>query len=142
MSTKLIGILFIGVLTSCSSGSEIKTPNRSSSALEADVHIVKQQSLEESIRINGTILANEHVDLKSEVAGRLIRIAFTEGSVVQKGQLLFQIDDREFQAQAQRLAVQLDLAKKENERNKKLFEAEAISEADFDAGLNKEATLQ
>jgi len=46
----------------------------------------------------GQTAAVNTVEIRSQVQGFLERIAFVEGSTVQKGQLLFEIDPREYQA--------------------------------------------
>jgi len=46
----------------------------------------------------GTLDGFVNADIKAEVSGYLIRQAYTEGSFVKAGQLLFQIDPRPFQA--------------------------------------------
>ncbi|MGE5141312.1 MAG: efflux RND transporter periplasmic adaptor subunit [Rudaea sp.] len=46
----------------------------------------------------GTLDGLVNADIKPEVSGYLIRQAYTEGTFVMKGQLLFQIDPRPFQA--------------------------------------------
>jgi multidrug efflux system membrane fusion protein len=45
----------------------------------------------------GTVESIQTVEVKSRVAGQLVAIAFEPGSVVEEGQLLFQIDPRPFE---------------------------------------------
>ncbi|MBY0505958.1 MAG: efflux RND transporter periplasmic adaptor subunit [Bryobacteraceae bacterium] len=49
------------------------------------------------VSVVGTTEASETVQVKPQVAGQIVRVAFTEGQVVAKGALLFQIDDRPYQ---------------------------------------------
>src|SRR5262245_57280426 len=49
------------------------------------------------VKAFGTVEAFASVDVKSQVAGPLISVKFTEGSTVNKGDLLFEIDPRPFQ---------------------------------------------
>lgn len=60
--------------------------------------------------------AVESVDIRARVSGYLEKISFKEGSLVQKGDLLFNIDPRPFQAELRRLEAELALAKA-NEEN-------------------------
>jgi membrane fusion protein (multidrug efflux system) len=46
----------------------------------------------------GTLEGLVNADFKSQVPGYLVRQAYTEGSFVSKGQLLFEIDPRPFPA--------------------------------------------
>jgi membrane fusion protein, multidrug efflux system len=56
----------------------------------------------------GQTAAVNSVEIRSQVEGFLERIAFVEGSTVRKGQLLFQIDPREYQAAVLRAQAALD----------------------------------
>jgi len=56
-----------------------------------------QESVPTELRVVGTVEASSIVQVKSQVAGELVKVAFTEGQNVSKGDLLFQIDPRPFQ---------------------------------------------
>jgi multidrug efflux system membrane fusion protein len=56
-----------------------------------------QESVPTDLRVVGTVEASSIVQVKSQVAGELVKVAFTEGQNVSKGDLLFQIDPRPFQ---------------------------------------------
>ncbi|MGA2588719.1 MAG: efflux RND transporter periplasmic adaptor subunit [Bryobacteraceae bacterium] len=55
----------------------------------------------------GTLDGLVNADIKAEVSGYLVQQAYTEGSFVKKGQLLFQIDPRPFQAALDQTSAQL-----------------------------------
>jgi RND family efflux transporter MFP subunit len=55
----------------------------------------------------GTLDGLVNADIKAEVSGYLVQQAYTEGSFVKKGQLLFQIDARPFQAALDQASAQL-----------------------------------
>ncbi len=102
-----------------------------------NAHILKPEVLGNNIITSGTVLANEEVDLKSEVAGKITQIAFKEGSRVKKGDLLVKINDAELQAQLRREQFKLELLKDKEYRQKKLLEREAISQEEYDDALNQ-----
>ena len=54
--------------------------------------------LTDEIRISGSLLPDEEVDLSFETSGKIVEINFDEGSTVQKGQLLAKVNDRQLQA--------------------------------------------
>ena len=56
-----------------------------------------EESVPTEIRVVGTVDASSVVQVKSQVAGPLERVAFTEGQNVNKGDLLFVIDPRPYQ---------------------------------------------
>ena len=59
----------------------------------------------------GTLAGQVNADIKAQVAGYLLRRDFEEGSYVQKGQLLFEIDPRPFQAALDQAKGQLAQAR-------------------------------
>jgi RND family efflux transporter MFP subunit len=87
----------------------------------------------------GRLEAPESVEIRARVSGYLDKIHFKEGKEVKKGDLLFTIDPRPYQAEYdrteaehQRAESQADLAKNDAERAKRLIATKAISEEDFD----------
>jgi membrane fusion protein, multidrug efflux system len=79
------------------------------------------------------------VSIQPRVAGFIESAQFTEGARVKKGQLLFRIDPRPFQAEVNRLAAQLkrarsqaDLATINHERGKQLIGKHVIAQQDYD----------
>ena len=56
-----------------------------------------QESVPTELRVVGTVEASAIVQVRSQVAGPLVRVAFTEGLNVKQGDLLFEIDPRPFQ---------------------------------------------
>ena len=55
-----------------------------------------QESVPTELRVVGTVEASAIVQVKSQVAGQLLRVTFTEGQNVTKGDLLFEIDPRPY----------------------------------------------
>ncbi|MFQ5650688.1 MAG: efflux RND transporter periplasmic adaptor subunit [bacterium] len=107
------------------------------SALPVTVHVVKPEKLNNKIFSTGTILANEEVELKSEISGRITEIHLNEGARVSSGELLVKINDTELQAQLLKAHYQKKLAEDKEERGRKQLEIEAISQEDYDVILNE-----
>src|ERR1700732_1138869 len=87
----------------------------------------------------GRIAAPETVDVKPQVSGRITEVHFTEGQDVKKGDLLFVIDPRPFQAdleqaqaQLQSDSAQLDLNKNNLQRDEKIGPQHFVSEQQID----------
>ncbi|MBI1222622.1 MAG: efflux RND transporter periplasmic adaptor subunit [Bacteroidetes bacterium] len=134
-------IILTMALAACGGEEANKGAATGSKGLNADIYVVHPEKLDETINVTGSVIPNEQVELKSEESGRLMKISFKEGSHVSKGELLFQIDDRDFQAQAKNIQVQLNLAKSELKRNRELLEAQAISQETYDVSYNKVESL-
>lgn len=106
----------------------------------------KQADVPLSIEMVGTTLGTQDVPIRARVEGFLESMDFSEGTFVEKGQLLYTIDDQPFQAklveaQSQLAAAQTNLAKAESDlaRIKPLAEMKAVSEQDLDGAVATEA---
>jgi membrane fusion protein, multidrug efflux system len=110
---------------------------KSTGPLPVKAHITKYEVLDNKVLTTGTILANEEVDLKSEVDGKITKIYFHEGSYVNKVDLLVKINDADLQAQLQSAKSRLELQKDTEYRQKQLLEKEAISQEDYDMTANQ-----
>jgi multidrug efflux system membrane fusion protein len=58
---------------------------------------VTQESVPTELRVVGTVEASAIVQVKSQIAGELVRMGFTEGQNVAKDQLLFEVDPRPYE---------------------------------------------
>ena len=92
----------IGVNHSKSAAAETAPPPP-----EVIVAPVEQRDLPIEREWVGTLDGMVNASIKAEVTGYLLRQDYTEGSFVRKGQLLFEIDARPFQAAADQAAGQL-----------------------------------
>jgi multidrug efflux system membrane fusion protein len=88
-------VLALG-LAAAACGKSDARPSRPS--VPVTVAPVEQRSVPHEISAIGTVTPIQTVAVRSQVSGTLTRVAFQEGDEVQRGQLLFQIDARPFQA--------------------------------------------
>jgi RND family efflux transporter MFP subunit len=93
-------------------------------------------------RYNGWTRAAETVEVRARVRGHIKQVHFTDGQLVNQGDLLFELDPRPFQQNIDRARdqltednAQLKLAEANNNRNKLLFEQKAITQAQFDTTI-------
>ena len=84
------------------------------------VSVVKSTRLDDMVNTTGSILANEEVEIRSEIAGRIILLNIKEGDVVQKGTVLFRINDDDLQARLRKLGFNKKLAE-DNEARQKIL---------------------
>lgn len=136
----LVPILFF--TSGCGNKKENKGAMNSQNPVGVNVIVVQPREIENSIYSNGTVLANEEVEIRSEVSGRIRTINFTEGNRVNKGDLLVKIVDDELQAQLKKLTLQEKLSKEDVQRKTKLRELDAISQEEFDQGQNQLLVIQ
>ncbi|PWU05081.1 MAG: efflux transporter periplasmic adaptor subunit [Terriglobia bacterium] len=83
---------------------------RSQEPLTVEVTPVQQRDVPIYNEWIGTLDGYVNADIKAQVTGYLLKQDYTEGSFVQKGQLLFEIDPRPFQAAVDQARGQLSQA--------------------------------
>jgi membrane fusion protein (multidrug efflux system) len=93
---------------------------------------VHSDILRDEISVNGSTTSPEEVLVSAEVAGKITRILFSEGSFVKKGAVLVQLDDEELQAQRKRLLVRKELTQRIAERLKNLYDREGVSLQEYE----------
>src|ERR1700731_1592979 len=114
----LAGLLVLGV-SLFSIGCREKDPQAGNpAAVDVEVVQVEQRDIPIYGEWIGTLDGLVNADVKAQVTGYLLEQAYVEGSFVKKGQLLFQIDPRPFeatleQAKAQLIQAQAQLANAE-----------------------------
>ncbi|MFC3716369.1 efflux RND transporter periplasmic adaptor subunit [Luteimonas soli] len=106
---------------------------------EVSVATVLSKPVHQWDTFNGRVTAVESVELRPRVSGYVQRVAFDEGQEVKKGDLLFVIDPRPYQAaldqaraQLQRAHAEAKLAQAQDARAQTLIEAKAISREEFE----------
>jgi membrane fusion protein, multidrug efflux system len=135
-------LLILLSILSCKNDSDNKNQKTNMNPVGVNIFVIQPREIENTIFSNGTLLANEEVEIRSEVAGRIRTINFTEGNQVNKGDLLVKIIDDELQAQLKRLLLQESLAKEDVQRKTRLLELDAISKEEFDQGQNQLLVIQ
>ncbi|MGH8171098.1 MAG: efflux RND transporter periplasmic adaptor subunit [Steroidobacteraceae bacterium] len=108
-------------------------------APQVTVARVIARTVTDSETFSGRFSAVDHVDIRPRVSGYISSVNFVDGTVVHKGQVLFVIDPRPYDADYQRAEANLDqaraqagLAKSEQTRAVNLYAAHAISKDEFD----------
>jgi multidrug efflux system membrane fusion protein len=100
---------------------------------------VVAKSVPVQVEVIGNVEAYSNVSVRTQIAGEIERAHFTQGEDVKKGQLLFTLDRRPFEAALHqyeanlaRDQAQLANARAQAERNHKLFEAGIISKDQYE----------
>src|SRR5262245_57361804 len=94
-----------------------------------------ERPVSDSLEFTGRIEAVESVDVRARVSGYITKVAFDAGALVNEGDLLFEIDPREYQAAVDRaqgdiarLRANLTRAAAEVERTVRLRPSGAVSQ--------------
>jgi RND family efflux transporter MFP subunit len=109
---------------------------------EVTVAEVKAEEITEWDEYQGEFEPIDAVEVRPRVSGYLIRVAFTEGKEVRKGDVLFEIDPEPYQAtldqrQADltRARARLELTERDAKRAEVLAKAQALSQEELDTRL-------
>lgn len=86
----------------------------------------KRPLAEEAVAV-GSLRANETVTLRSEVAGRIDRVGFTDGARVKRGQVLVSLDASVAAAEAEQSRAELALARANYDRTAELAQRNFVS---------------
>ena len=83
---------------------------------QVTVASVVERDVTEWDEFTGRLQAVDSVEVRPRVSGLVSAVRFDEGAIVRRGDLLFQIDPRPFQAEVDRLRAELNRAKATNQR--------------------------
>jgi len=142
----IIAVLSLAVIFSgCSKGQE---------GVNITVSKVKTGSLISETTYSSTLEAAETMDVFSNTSGKVTKVNAAVGDFVNKGDVLFTIDDRDAQLQARQaqvsaseasitpLQVAYDEAVKNYEREQVLFQSGMVSKVEFDVAAAKKETAE
>lgn len=116
-------------------GDAAVAPGAGGFALPVEAVPAVQGPLAETLTVVGQVVANQGVDVTSEISGKVTKIAFEEGQPVKAGVLLFRLDDSVLQAQLAQAQANLQLAENNVGRNQRLLAEQASSQQQVDAAL-------
>ena len=106
---------------------------------EVTIAAVVEREITDWDEFTGRMEAVESVEVRPRVSGYIQDVAFEEGKAVRKGEVLFVIDPRPYQAELARAVAELEaarsraeLARSDFERARILVAREALSREEFD----------
>jgi multidrug efflux system membrane fusion protein len=140
----LLGVGVISILLAAIGCRKASAPQQG--PLPVNVVTVIEKEVNEWDEFTGRLEAVESVDIRPRVSGYITEIHFEAGAIIKKGDLLYVIDPRPYQAdfdraaaEFERMQAQLKLAQIELDRAKDLRAKNTISASEFD---QKAATHQ
>src|SRR6476646_3989068 len=137
MKNLFIGVGLLSILLTTASCKKKAPPPQAS--LPVNVVTAVEKEVNEWDEFTGRLEAVESVEIRPRVSGYITEIHFEAGAVIKKGDLLYVIDPRPYQADFDRAAAeferqqaQLKLAQIELDRAKDLRAKNTISSSEFD----------
>jgi len=136
----------MALLASCGSDSD-----QSHQPPPLDVNVIKIEPVNAPVvfQFVGQAKSSLQVEIRARVDGFLDKVAYEEGEMVEKGQVMFELDKKPYQASLQQakgeLALQqarLDTASANLKRIRPLAEQDAVSKKDLDDAIGSERAAQ
>jgi multidrug efflux system membrane fusion protein len=137
----LASLLVIGALAGCGAkeGVQVAQASPAPQGVPISAALVITRAVSEKREFSGMVEAVERAQLRPRVSGYIEHVQLKPGALVRKGDVLFVIDSRTYQADVNRLEaaaastrVKADLAQSDLGRAKRLLAEGAISQRDFD----------
>jgi len=137
LSICILGLLFLAIFSTGCSNEKPKKPT--SAPIPVTVSTATQKTVPVQLRAIGNVQAYSTVTIKSKVGGELVRVHFTEGQDVKKGDLLFMIDPRPYEAalkqaeaNLQRDIAQAKHAREDARRYESLIQKGVVPQQQYD----------
>ena len=129
----IIGLLLVGfVVFKAKKGNDPKNSKRERPVPKVEAYVVAPSLLINEISVSGSLLPFDEVELKNEVAGRVVTVNLPEGQFVKEGTLLVKLFDGDLQANLKKLQTQLDIQQQIYKRQSELLKVNGISQNDYE----------
>ena len=93
---------------------------------------LKPRVLADKIDLPATVESFENLWVNSEVSGQVVRIPVKEGQIIEKGQVLVELDDRDYRLRLERIQANHKLATLDHERVSELARKKITAETELD----------
>ena len=141
----MVGVCLLAAGAGCGREPKVVTPP----APEVSVSQPVSEPVQETLEFTGRISAIDSVEVRARVTGYITKVAFTDGALVNVGDLLFEIDPREYQAavlrgegEVARLRAQLARTDSEVARNQALRPSGAASARELERSVAEKGAAE
>ncbi|MBX3745763.1 MAG: efflux RND transporter periplasmic adaptor subunit [Verrucomicrobiae bacterium] len=131
----MVLLLMGGVWSGCKPGAE--AGGGGAPTIQVVAVTAVRQSVEETLAVVGSLVANEQVEVRSESDGFVESILFREGEDVKEGALLVTLDETRLQAALEESEAALQLSQQTYDRSRELLGARLISNQEFDQAASR-----
>lgn len=120
------------LLASCGSKEQQPAATQGNARLPVDIVVAQQEALNLEEALVGTIEPYREVAIVGEVAQKITKVAFKDGSYVKQGAVLYTLNDAEITSRLKQVAAQVKLAKTTQERLFNLLKTETVNQQEYD----------
>lgn len=107
-------------------------PPRGGMVVQVVVRAAERRTVTESLSLVGSLAANESVDIRSEIGGQVEAVPYKEGARVEKGAVLFRIEEEKLSARLAEAEPEYRQSRANFERAKGLRDSGTISPQEFE----------
>ena len=104
--------------------------------------LLQPTAFESKLSFNGTLMADNAIDIKSELRGKIASIDFEDGQRVNAGDLIVKIESGELVAELSSVGEQLALATTNAERLQNLFSSGSVTASERDDAVSRREVLK
>jgi membrane fusion protein (multidrug efflux system) len=127
-----VSLLGLGLLVGCGPAEDTGSSGGPMMPTQVVAVAAKTEAVADTLSLIGTVAADEMVELKSETAGLVESIHFTEGQHMEKDQLLIELDQSKLQSAVVEAEANQALSQSNFNRNRELLDGNLISKQEFD----------
>ncbi len=131
-----VGAILLALTAFVFSGCGGKKNQSAAPPMKMEMQVVaieaKKESVSEVISLVGNLLANESVQIKSEIDGTIAEINSEEGQRVEKGHLLIRLDESKLAAAVAEGEANFKFSEANFGRSEQLFKGKLIAQQEFD----------
>jgi membrane fusion protein, multidrug efflux system len=131
-----VAVFFVGKKIMSKQETAAAAPSGPPKETMISAYIVNSQNVDNEAVVNGTFVASEEVDIKSELSGKVVSVTMNEGKFVNKGTVLARLYNEDIKALIQKLEPQLKLAESSAERLRKLYAQSGTSLVELENANN------
>ena len=141
----------VSTIAGCSDavGKAAATQDAAPASAPVSASTVLERQIAETQEFSGRLEAIERVEIRPRVSGFITAVNFKPGAEVKKGEVLFVIDPRPYQAEADRAEAaarsaraRADLARLELDRAQRLLGDRAIAQREYDERASSQKELE
>ena len=93
---------------------------------------LRSKTLEDRINLPATVVPYENLWVKAEVPGQVVRVPVKEGQIIDTGQVLVELDDRDYRTRLERIEANYELALSDRDRISDLVKKKIAASTELD----------
>lgn len=137
-----ISLLYLFLAACGNNNKQTPTGPPADNKLPVDIIVARQEALNLEELLVGTIEPNREVAIVGELAQKITKIAFKDGSYVKQGAVLYTLNDAEISSRLKQVAAQMKMAQLTKERLANLLKTGTVNQQEYDEALTQLNSLE